>query len=172
MFWTIIALITLVAAFAVMRPFLTADSTGGQHGEHALEVYRDQLQELERDVESGLISREEAEEARAELGRRILQVDDEASSKEHTRRSRDRIARAVAIAAVLFIPAASWGIYGYLGSPDVPAQPLAARQDADPAQASIQELVARAEAQLAQRPDDVRGWKALGPIYARLGPLR
>lgn len=141
MFWTIIALITLVAAFAVMRPFLTADSTGGQHGEHALEVYRDQLQELERDVESGLISREEAEEARAELGRRILQVDDEASSKEHTRRSRDRIARAVAIAAVLFIPAASWGIYGYLGSPDVPAQPLAARQDAIPRRPAFRNLL-------------------------------
>ncbi|KFB10636.1 Cytochrome c-type biogenesis protein [Nitratireductor basaltis] len=168
MFWTITALITLLAALAVMRPFLRAQTHETRHGEHALEVYRDQLEELERDVQSGLISRDEAMEARAELGRRILQVDDEGTSAG-TRLGKDRIARAVAIAAVLFVPVASWGIYGVLGSPEVPAQPLSARQDADPSQASIQELVARAEAQLAQRPDDVRGWQALAPIYARLG---
>lgn len=169
MFWTIIALVTLAAAFAVMWPFLAATTTVARRDEHAVEVYRDQLYELERDVDRGLISREEAAEARAELGRRILSADTQTEEMTARRRSRDRLARVIAIAAVLFVPAASWAVYGYLGSPDIPAQPLAARKSADPAQASIQELVARAEAQLALKPDDVRGWKALAPIYARLG---
>ena len=35
--------------------------------------------------------------------------------------------------------------------------------------ATVDELVARAEAHLAANPDDGRGWDVLAPIYARLG---
>ena len=45
-----------------------------QPSSHDLEVYRDQLAELDRDAARGLIGAAEAEEARAEIARRILKI--------------------------------------------------------------------------------------------------
>jgi cytochrome c-type biogenesis protein CcmH len=70
---------------------------------------------------------------------------------------------------VLAVPLASWGIYAAIGSPDLPSQPLAARLEKNPAEATVDELIARAEAHLAANPDDGRGWDVLAPIYSRLG---
>ncbi|TGS96438.1 c-type cytochrome biogenesis protein CcmI, partial [Mesorhizobium sp. M8A.F.Ca.ET.213.01.1.1] len=94
--------------------------------DHDLEVYRDQLSELDRDVARGLIQPGEAEEARAEIGRRILRLGPSAQSGVEVSRP-SRTARLVATAAVLVVPLVSWGLYGALGSPDLPSQPLAER---------------------------------------------
>ena len=73
------------------------------------------------------------------------------------------------MAAVLAVPLVSWGIYAAIGSPDLPSQPLAARLEKSPADSTVDELIARAEAHLAANPEDGRGWDVLAPIYARLG---
>src|SRR5690606_41621445 len=80
-----------------------------------------------------------------------------------------KLARVIAVVAILAVPAISWGVYGALGSPNMPAQPLAARLTKDPSQASIEELVAPADAHLAPYTDDVRGWEVLAPIYGMPG---
>ena len=170
LFWTLAALLTLAAALAVMLPFLWGGGGAASEAEHDLAVYRDQLAELEREVQRGLISEANAEEARAEIARRILRLkgaDEEGRSSGV--RGQGKLARIIAMVAILGVPAISWGLYGVLGSPNTPAQPLAARLSNDPSQASIEELVARAEAHLAANPGDVRGWEVLAPIYARLG---
>jgi cytochrome c-type biogenesis protein CcmH len=69
---------------------------------------------------------------------------------------------------VLAVPLLSWGLYGMLGSPDLPSQPLAERLAKNPADSSVDELVARAEAHLAANPSDGKGWDVLAPIYLRL----
>lgn len=71
--------------------------------------------------------------------------------------------------AVLAIPVLSWSIYTAIGSPAVPSQPLAARLAQNPANSSVDELVARAEAHLVANPSDGRGWDVLAPIYMRMG---
>ncbi len=76
--------------------------------------------------------------------------------------------RLVATVAVLAVPLVSWGLYIKLGSPDLPSQPLAERLAKNPADSSVDELVARAEAHLAANPSDGRGWDVLAPIYLRL----
>ena len=170
LFWTLAAILTLAAALAVMLPFLRGGERTVSEAEHDLAVYRDQLAELEREVQRGLISESDAEEARAEIGRRILRLK---GANEEDRPPRvpgqGKLARVIAVVAILAVPAISWSLYGVLGSPNMPAQPLAARLTKDPSQASIEELVARAEAHLAANPGDVRGWEVLAPIYARLG---
>jgi cytochrome c-type biogenesis protein CcmH len=55
-----------------------------------------------------------------------------------------------------------------LGSPDLPSQPLVERMAKNPADSSVDELVARAEAHLAADPSDGKGWDVLAPIYLRL----
>ena len=116
---------------------------------HDLEVYRDQLAELDRDAARGLIGAAEAEEARAEIARRILKIAGDATRPTAAGAPGVRAARAVGFAAVLSVPLVSWGLYAALGSPDLPSQPLAARLADDPAEQPVDELVARAEAHLA-----------------------
>lgn len=168
LFWATAALLTLGAALAVMLPFLRRLPGRVRRAEHDIEVYRDQLSEIERDVGRGLIAPAEAEEARAEIGRRILRIDENAAAAgEGTGPTVS--SRVVVTMAVLAVPLVSWGIYGLIGSPGLPAQPLQARLAADPADLSVDELVARAEAHLAANPEDGRGWEVLGPVYFRMG---
>ena len=168
LFWTVAALLTLGATLAVLLPLARRDGPARADGDHDLEVYRDQLAELERDAERGLIQPAEAEQARAEIARRIIRTDAERREAQAGTRQR-AAARWLSAAAVLAVPLLGWGIYGVLGSPDLPSQPLEARLSRNPAESSIEELVARAEGHLAANPEDGRGWDVLAPIYMRTG---
>ena len=59
------------------------------------------------------------------------------------------------------MPLLALGLYAFVGSPGVEAQPFAERRD-------VRALLARAERQLRRRPGDARGWLAVAPVYARL----
>ncbi|RWH47753.1 MAG: c-type cytochrome biogenesis protein CcmI, partial [Mesorhizobium sp.] len=74
LFWVIAAILTLGASLAVLLPLAGGTKAASTAGDHDLEVYRDQLSELDRDMARGLIQPGEAEEARAEIGRRILRL--------------------------------------------------------------------------------------------------
>ena len=167
LFWVIAALLTLGASLAVLLPLAGRTAARTADGAHDLEVYRDQLAELDRDAARGLIQPAEAEQARAEIG---TAYPEGRQGGRPPRRRRTAGASALAgMAAVLAVPLVSWGIYAAIGSPDLPSQPLAARLEKNPADATVDELIARAEAHLAANPDDGRGWEVLAPIYARLG---
>lgn len=167
LFWVIAAILTLGASLAVLLPLAGGTKGASAAGDHDLEVYRDQLSELDRDVARGLIQPAEAEEARAEIGRRILRLGGAEARPSATRRA-SVATRLVATIAVLAVPLVSWGLYIKLGSPDLPSQPLAERLAKNPADSSVDELVARAEAHLAANPSDGRGWDVLAPVYLRL----
>ncbi|RWM98879.1 MAG: c-type cytochrome biogenesis protein CcmI [Mesorhizobium sp.] len=167
LFWVIAAILTLGASLAVLLPLAGGTKAASTAGDHDLEVYRDQLSELDRDMARGLIQPGEAEEARAEIGRRILRLGSHSQPSARAPRP-SRAARLVATAAVLAVPLVSWGLYGLLGSPDLPSQPLAERLAKNPAESSVDELVARAEAHLAANPSDGKGWDVLAPVYLRL----
>lgn len=167
LFWIVAALLTLGASLAVLAPLARGRRSVATAADHDLEVYKDQLQELERDTERGLIAPAEAEQARAEIGRRILKLGERTDGGQSALVS--PVARMAGMAAVLAVPVVSWALYGYLGSPDLPSQPLQARLEADPAKSSIDELVARAEKHLAANPNDGKGWDVLAPVYLRMG---
>ncbi|TIW33361.1 MAG: c-type cytochrome biogenesis protein CcmI, partial [Mesorhizobium sp.] len=132
LFWVIAAILTLGASLAVLLPLAGAGKDESGAGDNDLEVYRDQLSELDRDVARGLIQPAEAEEARAEIGRRILRLGAAGPSGAVARRPLVAT-RLVATVAVLAVPLVSWGLYIKLGSPDLPAQPLAERLAKNPA---------------------------------------
>ena len=129
-------------------------------------VYRDQLEEIDRDRSAGLIGEREAEAARVEVSRRLLAAADCVAAPQGERGRRRRV---VALAALLLLPVGAGALYLTLGSPDLPAQPQAARRELPPEQRSIADLVARVEAHLESNPEDGRGWEVVGPVYMRLG---
>lgn len=166
LFWVIAAVLTLGASLAVLLP-LTRQAKGEADTSHDLEVYRDQLGEVDKDAARGLIAPSDAEQARAEIARRIIRLDAESARQPKT--ASQFVPRLVGVIAVLAVPLLSWSIYTMIGSPDVPSQPLSARLAQKPADSSVDELIARAEAHLVANPSDGRGWDVLAPVYLRIG---
>ncbi|KKX28041.1 c-type cytochrome biogenesis protein CcmI [Rhizobium sp. LC145] len=160
--WIVLAILTAGVAAILILPF--ARSARAVPAEHAGEiaVYRDQLKELERDQGLGLIDAQQADYARAEIGRRLLAAADADAEGETSKPSRYGF---TTVFVTLLLPATGLCLYLMLGSPNLPAQPLEARL-ANPGN-NIALLVAKAERHLAQNPSDGAGWDLLAPIYYR-----
>lgn len=163
--WVIFALMTAAAILAVLWPLSRA---GGRAEGSDVEVYRDQLEEIERDRAAELIGEAEAEAARVEVSRRLIAAGD----------ARDAAApagsslwwrRAAAAVALIILPLLGTGLYLKLGSPQLPGEPLAARARAPQANQSLASLVSQAEAHIERNPADGRGWEVLAPVYLRMG---
>jgi cytochrome c-type biogenesis protein CcmH len=164
-FWLAAALLTFLACAALLMPFRRGALPAVDHAPD-IDVYRDQLRELDRDAARGVIGTAEAAEARAEIGRRLLKAADAAGSAGSAGGRAGRIAATVAI---LSVPLVAWGGYAVTGSPAVPDQRLAERLSRNPTENTVEELIARAEQHLAANPSDGRGWEVLAPIYMRTG---
>lgn len=163
--WFVFALMTVAAIFAVLWPL----SRGGRaqpDGSEAV-VYRDQLAEIERDAASGLIGAPEAEAARVEIGRRLLQAADLGRAPPVA--ASVRLRRFAAVIALVGLPVVSVAFYLSLGSPQLGDFPLAERASTPAATQSLDNLVAQVEAHLEKNPTDGRGWNVLAPVLARLG---
>jgi cytochrome c-type biogenesis protein CcmH len=161
--WIILACLTAAVAALLILPLARAAEPVADSTEGEVAVYRDQLSELERDKGLGLIGEEEAEYARAEIGRRLIATADK-GAKAAVSPAKRRASLAVMV-VTLFIPAIGLCLYLALGSPWLPAQPLAARLE-NPGN-NLDLLVAKAERHLAQNPRDGAGWDLLAPIYFR-----
>ncbi|MCD2181009.1 c-type cytochrome biogenesis protein CcmI [Rhizobium sp. GN54] len=172
LFWILVAVLTAAVAIVLLLPLLRAGRDADSAEAHDAEVYRDQLDELQRDEAAGLIGRAEAELARAEIARRLIaasghgQAAPEAAASPASERRRNRLAQVV---VVVLLPAIGLCLYLLQGRPELPAQPLAARLAAPGNDLNI--LLAKAERHLAENPDDGAGWELLAPIYARNGRL-
>jgi cytochrome c-type biogenesis protein CcmH len=163
--WTLIAVLTGVAALAALWPLARrTPATAATQSDVA--IYKDQLAEIERDRARNLIPAEEAEAARIEVSRRLIG----AASRDTPELAPSTLRRRVAAVAVLLaVPAVALGLYGRLGSPKLPDQPLQARLDTPSENASLEQLVVEVETHLARNPDDGRGWEVIAPIYLKAG---
>ena len=164
--WVIFAVLTGLAVLTVLAPLTRVRSTAVSGRESDVAVYKDQLREIDSDLERGVIDASEAEAARTEVGRRLLAADQAAKVSGGGRTPLPRI---VTAAVILLIPLVSLGTYLSFGSPDLPGQPLSARLEAPVQSQDINVLVARVEEHLAAEPEDGRGWEVVAPIYMRLG---
>lgn len=165
--WLVLVLMTAAAIFAVLWPL--AQRTPLRRGSDVA-VYRDQLDEIQRDRSTGLIGDAEAEAARVEVSRRLIAAADAAESErpaDETATLRHR--RVTAIAGLILLPAGAFALYLTLGSPDLPGEPLAARVQTAGEARDVQDMVAKVEDHLARNPNDGKGWEVLAPVYMRLG---
>lgn len=173
MFWLILAAISAVVMLAIAAPFLRGRASAVQPAAaYDLQVYRDQLAEVERDLARGIITPDDATRLRTEIGRKVLDADRKlarAAAENPTAISGHAVA---AIAVLVLSVGAAVGLYTSLGHPDMPDRPLAARfaeaqaiYDARPAQAEAEAARAAAMGAMPELPAD--------PEYAALiGQLR
>ena len=173
--------LTCLALAILLVPLLLRRHTPASRESYNLAVYRDQLAEIDRDAARGLLSAEQAEAARAEIGRRILALQPGAPSPpmpppQPSPASGGGLGRGLVVAAVsvLAVPFAAWLLYARLGAPALPDQPSAARTTAAKATAGIEhidlgEAVGKIAAHLKEHPEDLRGWLLLGRTELSLG---
>jgi cytochrome c-type biogenesis protein CcmH len=167
--WFSFALMTAAVIFSVLWPLRRAQRGLGAGSD--LAVYRDQLAEIKRDRLSGLIGEAEAKAAHVEVSRRLLAAADAAEVQSENGPATDslRRRRMAALITLLALPIGTFALYLLVGSPNEPAQPLAARLNTPMEKRSLPALVAKVEDHLAQNPQDGRGWQVLAPIYLRMG---
>jgi cytochrome c-type biogenesis protein CcmH len=162
--WFLLAIMTAAALAALAWPLVRGKMPVFAGDDVA--VYRDQLEEIERDRADGRIGHDEFEAARVEVSRRLLAAASAAASTSVAPSPRHRLRIRTLAGAAIAIPLIAIPFYARLGSPGLPGEPLASR-NVDPG--SIGVLIARIERHLEEHPNDGRGWEVIAPVYMRLG---
>ncbi|GAA0301585.1 c-type cytochrome biogenesis protein CcmI [Rhodovulum strictum] len=193
MAFTLVAL-GLAAAIAVLLAITLARGRSGDAPAAAydLQVYRDQLREVERDLARGVITADEAERIRTEVARRVLEADRQLKAQTTGTQAPRAANLAVGGVLVLLLLGGTWGLYRAVGAPGYPDQPMAARiaeaaefratrmrqteaeETAPPIpvpapEPQHMELVERLREAVAERGDDLRGQILLARNEAALG---
>ncbi len=163
--WFVFALMTAAAVFAVLWP-LGRGARSEREGAETV-VYKDQLAEVQRDSDAGLIAPVEADAARVEISRRLLAASDSESSAVTSPNVSFR--RIAAVIALVGLPLVAAGLYARLGSPNIGDFPIASRASAPNANAPLDRLVAQVETHLEKNPADGRGWDVLAPVLFKIG---
>ncbi|HYB10847.1 MAG TPA: c-type cytochrome biogenesis protein CcmI [Alphaproteobacteria bacterium] len=173
--WLVLAAITIFTAWMLLRPILRSAKSPPPRDDYDLEVYRDQLDELKREVGRGVIGGEEAQAAEREIARRLL-----AAAKAERRQMPAATEqpqmpgrtgrRWAAFGIVALMPLTAFVLYLGVGAPGLPDYPFAGRNDAGTSAGMppIAEAIAKLEARLKETPDDLSGWLLLGRTYAAL----
>jgi cytochrome c-type biogenesis protein CcmH len=184
LFWAVAALMTVAALAAVIIPLLRRPKpTAPSRADFDLTVYKDQLAEISRDRERGLLADAEAEAATVEIKRRMLKAvetgggdgEDAAglAGKDINATGQHSLSRAVAAILAAATPIVAFGFYIVLGSPNLPNLPHAKRDISAEIEArqgrlekaEVLQLTTRLIETLKKRPDDIKGWLLLGQTY-------
>jgi cytochrome c-type biogenesis protein CcmH len=164
------AVMTAAAVLAVLWPLGRKAADRGTGSDRF--VYQDQLREIDRDRDVGLIGDAEAEAARIEISRRLLAaVDAESALPQQSSSMANAPRRRAAGFAALIVPLVALALYLKFGSPDIPGQSALARANESGEDRSIASLVSQVENHLARNPNDGAGWEVIAPVYLRLGRL-
>lgn len=172
-FAAVCVLLLLAALAFVLVPLLRprqADAGAAERSALNLAVHRDQLAELERDLQNGAIGRDQYEQAVAELKARVLE--DVAPAEAFRADDSARAPRyGVALAVGIAMPVAAVLLYLTLGTPQALAPHPVVAAGGNPSQeaAQIEAMISALGAKLAANPNDAEGWALLGRTQAAMG---
>ena len=191
-FWIATVGLALVLAAILVMALMRGQRHTGPAEAFDMQVYRDQLTEVDRDLARGVISKDGAERLRTEISRRILSAD----AKVQSSGAADAQPRALGLAmsalmASVIVGGGFW-LYSQLGAPGYGDLGLASRMEMAelarenrPSQAEAEEqipvssetdvqpeyaaLLQRLRGAVAERPDDMQGHVLLARSEAALG---
>lgn len=150
------AIITMVVLWFVSRPAnLKQERDFIDSASSDIEIYKNQLAELDSDLKRGLIDEESAGEARLELSRNILAAEKQIR-KNASSRYRSPTLKIVIIIAVLCVPVITIGVYSLLGQPGLESHPFNDLMLKNPQELTPEEKLVRTEALFARNPNDGR----------------
>lgn len=195
-FWIITTAIALVVAATLVLVLLRSRDSATPAAAYDMQVYRDQLKEVDRDLARGVIEPGNAERTRAEISRRLLAADTKLHAARTGRAQSGKVSGVVAILVAVGVIAGSLALYSILGAPGYGDLSLKRRvalaenarttrpgqQEAEadlPPSTPLEnlspdyrELVTRLRETVAARPDDLQGQMLLARNEAALGNLQ
>ena len=74
-FWMVAGLLALLIGAALVLAAWRKRDESDPAAAYDLQVYRDQLREIDKDLAKGVLSEDEAERTRTEVARRVLEAD-------------------------------------------------------------------------------------------------
>ena len=192
MFWIICAALTGAVGLAIMAPFLRARGSAAQPAAaFDLNVYRDQLREVDRDLQRGVIAAEDAARLRTEIGRKILDADRRLTQAPGEGKGGRRL---LALGILILLLGGAMALYlreGQPGQTDLPIAERIVRSEQRaanrPSQAEAEErapapvvpavpedfaaLIQQLREAVARNPDDPQGLALLASNELRMGNL-
>lgn len=196
LFWIIIGVIAFVAAVILAVALVKGRAGQDAPAAYDLQVYRDQLKEVDKDLARGVINAEDAERTRAEISRRILAADAQVKAGDDTGGQPQGLGRVLAVGVGAVMVAGSIGLYMTLGAPGYGDLGLSYRieqaklmHETRPSQDEVEAqmppgnpmgeppaeyvvLVEKLRKAVAERPDDLQGHQLLARNEAALGNFK
>jgi cytochrome c-type biogenesis protein CcmH len=181
LFWLVCAVLILIALAFVLPPLLQREETSNaaEVKEANVAVYRDQLRELEAELGNGIVSREQYDQDREEIERRLLE--DISRTLDAAKPSKPPLAaRNLAYVVALALPVIAVLFYLQLANQNArtAAEPAADSQPASAApfanqsgEMTPQAIAANVQAlakRLEQNPNDAQGWTMLARSYSQM----
>ena len=173
LFWILAAALLLIATVFILLPLIKKQprENNSEAGHQAR--YRQRLQEIDAEIENGLISAQEAGAIKRQLQLELLDWD----KNNRPATTADKGHAGAVIAILIFIPAFAIGLYQYLGRPESIAQIefISRFQQAETeAQklAAFDKMLAQIERRLTEQPGDIErdleSWRMLANSYNAL----
>lgn len=170
-FWLVAVLLMAAALLFVLPPLFRSaeDTRSGRRAALNVSIYRDQLEEMARDLDNDVLSQEQYQQGREEIERRMLEDVGDSDVSAGAGRV-DAHSKITAIAIAVMLPVAAAALYLVMGTPeglapeDYQPPPITQQQAAD----QINQMVSRLAARLEEDPNDAEGWKMLGRSYLAL----
>lgn len=157
-----VALAAGLLVAALLPVVLALRSTRTAEGaDKRLDAYRARLDEIGAEARDGVIAADQAESARREIEREMLQHVDGGLRTANAPAPRQWT---TALIMILFVSTSAAGVYLYNGRPDLIDTDTRAA-----AQPDVEAMVAKIAAHLKQNPEDQRGWEMLGRALMALG---
>ncbi len=168
-FWLTAGVIVLLSGLWIARPYFKARSIEMTSSDGAISIYRDQMDELERDLKAGQISESEFASAKMEIERRALS----AARRLDTGFLSSPRSLVTAAVLVLCVCGFTTALYSEIGAPRYQDMPLVARKteemirraEAGDIGSRIQLLIERTE----NEPESFESWWMLARSYAAVG---
>ena len=174
LFWVICAAFILIALGFILPPMLQRSEESERRAEDDrtqanIAVYRDQLSELEADLQNGIVSQEQYAQDRDEIERRLLEDTATVKSKEKSAAA-PASARGTAYALGLGLPLVAVIFYLNVGNSQS-LNPAAQSQSMAPAERTQEQIdanVAKLAERLKSNPSDAQGWTMLARSYTSM----
>ena len=192
LFWLIVICLIVVFGVPLAATIVRREQISIKPAIHDIGIYKDQIVEVDRDLERGLINKEEAKSAHNEVARRLLAADKRAAIEQGATAASHKMNWIALVIVCLALIGSVW-LYTEIGVPGMRDLPLANRlaaqkaiRDARPDQLTaeanapaldskadpgFENLIVQLRKAVARNPKDTTGLRLLVTNEARLGNM-
>lgn len=174
-FWIAAGLLSIATLFFLAAPLWRKSKEALQRAEYDMNVFKDQLKELDRDVERAMISPQEAGTARIEIQRRLLAADEARTTDQVKLQGSSMTSLILSVCIGTGVVVGSFAVYNVLGNPGYEDVPFASRDLQKERHQANEGQMANAISMLRKRLEkdatDIDSWVLLGRTLRSLDRL-